>query len=285
MKCSKALRCLFPECRIPDWTYKGEYAIISWNESAAGFGTAGVGRAAGREDRMQDYILIVEDDNDINHMLKELLTLEGYRVRQAFSGTEGLLYMKDKPTAVILDLMLPGMAGAEVLQQIKKESPRTAVIVASAKGDMGSRVSLLRAGADDYLTKPFDTEELLARLEAVLRRRSMQPLPAGQERVEGRPALVFRDITMYPEDFAVSVGGEELSLTKREYLILKLLMENPSKVFTKNNIYESVWNEEFLGEDNAVNVHISNIRSKLSKVRPGVNYIQTVWGIGFKMQQ
>lgn len=236
---------------------------------------------------IQDYILIVEDDNDINQMLKELLTLEGYRVRQAFSGTEGLLYIKDKPpSAVILDLMLPGMAGEEVLRQIKEESPGTAVIVASAKGDMGGRISLLRAGADDYLTKPFDTGELLARLEAVLRRRNMQPLPAGEgQRTEGRQILAFRDITMCPEDFTVSVGGEELSLTKREYLILKLLMENPSKVFTKNNIYESVWNEEFLGEDNAVNVHISNIRSKLSRVRPGVNYIQTVWGIGFKMQQ
>lgn len=236
---------------------------------------------------MRDYILIAEDDNDINQMLKDLLTLEGYRVRQAFSGTEALLYVKgEPPAAVILDLMLPGMTGEEVLWQINKESPQTAIIVASAKGDTGSRISLLRAGADDYLAKPFDTGELLARLEAVLRRRNMQPAPAGEGRqTEGGHILKFRDIAMYPEDFTVSVDGEALSFTKREYLILKLLMENPSKVFTKNNIYESVWNEEFLGEDNAINVHISNIRAKLSKVRPGENYIQTVWGVGFKMQQ
>lgn len=235
---------------------------------------------------MQAYILIVEDDNDINRMLKDLLALEGYQVRQAFSGTEGLLYVKNEPpAAVILDLMLPGMAGEEVLLQMKKISPRTAVIVASAKGDTGSRISLLRAGADDFLVKPFDTGELLARLEAVLRRRGMSAPGEEKRQPCGRAVLTFRDITMYPEDFAVWVGEERLSLTKREYLILKLLMENPAKVFTKSNIYESVWNEEFLGEDNAVNVHISNIRAKLSKVRPGVNYIQTVWGIGFKMQQ
>lgn len=225
----------------------------------------------------QEYILVVEDDNDINRMLKDLLTLEGYRIRQAFSGTEGLLYIKEEtPAAVILDLMLPGMTGEEVLSRMKEISPRTAVLVVSAKGDTGSRISLLKAGADDFLVKPFDTGELLARLEAVLRRR--QPVDAE----EG--TLTFRDITMYPEDFTVLVGGEGISLTKREYLILKLLMENPSKVFTKSNIYESVWNEEFLGEDNAVNVHISNIRSKLSRVRPGEDYIQTVWGIGFKMR-
>lgn len=234
---------------------------------------------------MQDYILIVEDDNDINRMLGELLALDGYQVKQAFSGTEGLLYIREEaPTAVILDLMLPGMPGEEVLARIKEESPRTAVIVASAKGDTGSRISLLRAGADDFIVKPFDTEELLARLEAVLRRRGgAEAAPDGRE--DEKSVLTFRDITIYPDDFAVLVGGERLSLTKREYLILKLLVGNPTKVFTKNNIYQSVWNEEFLGEDNAVNVHISNIRSKLSKIRPGVNYIQTVWGIGFKMQQ
>jgi len=249
---------------------------------------------------MKEFILIVEDDNDINCMLKELLEGQGYETVQAFSGTEALLYLEKRvPDGVILDLMLPGMAGEELLKHIKEKSPDTAVVVSSAKEDVQVRISLLKAGADDYVVKPFDTQELLARLEAVLRRLGrIKQLQTEEEKnaqngaqessvqcgkaQEGR-VIKYKDIVMRPEDFFITVGGEAVSLTKREYLILELLMENPAKVFTKSNIYESVWNEEFLGEDNAVNVHISNIRQKLAKVNPEETYIQTVWGIGFKM--
>ncbi len=264
---------------------------------------------------MQEYILIVEDDNDINNMLNELLSLNGYRTIQSFSGTEALLHIKQEiPAAVVLDLMLPGMDGESVLAQIKSISSRTAVIVASAKEDIDTRISLLRAGADDYVTKPFDTRELLARLEAVLRRSKKQEdglesawecnkhsrIYSGKQlneenlayesQLDGRHGeitehvLRYKDITMYPEDFSVYVGEKELLLTRHEFLILELLMGNPGKVFAKSNIYESVWNEEFIGEDNAVNVHISNIRQKLAKLHPDESYIQTVWGIGFKMK-
>lgn len=233
---------------------------------------------------MQEYILIVEDDGDINQMLAELLGMNGYFTVQAYSGTEALLHVRQKsPAAVILDLMLPGMAGEEVLGKLKAESPETAVLVTSAREDVDTRISLLRAGADDYMTKPFDTQELLARLEAVLRRSGRRPLGAGAFK-EGKEALNYKDITMYPQDFTAYVGEAELTLTRREFLILQLLMEHPGKVFTRSNIYESVWNEEFLGEDNAVNVHISNIRQKLGKLHPKESYIQTVWGIGFKMK-
>ena len=254
---------------------------------------------------MKEFILIVEDDNDINCMLKELLEGQGYETVQAFSGTEALLYLEKRvPDGVILDLMLPGMAGEELLKHIKEKSPDTAVVVSSAKEDVQVRISLLKAGADDYVVKPFDTQELLARLEAVLRRLGrIKQLQTEEEKnaqngaqessvqcgkaqsgnaQEGR-VIKYKDIVMRPQDFFITVGGEAVSLTKREYLILELLMENPAKVFTKSNIYESVWNEEFLGEDNAVNVHISNIRQKLAKVNPEETYIQTVWGIGFKM--
>ena len=245
---------------------------------------------------MREYILIVEDDNDINRMLKELLEGQGYETAQAFSGTEALLYLERRvPDGVILDLMMSGMDGEEVLKRIKALSPDTAVLVSSAKEELQVRVSLLKAGADDYLVKPFDTQELLARLEAVLRRLGRSKESENKEECQEsrssqgkgrreRQELTYRDLVMYPEDFAVTLGGEELSLTKREFLILRLLMENPGKVFTKSNIYESVWNEEFLGEDNAVNVHISNIRQKIAKIKPEENYIQTVWGIGFKMK-
>lgn len=236
---------------------------------------------------MGNYILVVEDDNDINHMLSELLEGRGYGVKSAFSGTEALLLMereteKEVPAAVILDLMLPGMTGEELLAHIKSIDAGIAVIVASAKDDVHTRVELLRAGADDFVVKPFDTDELLARLEAVLRRNG-QGKQCGSA-MQGENRLVYKDIVMQPEDFGITVSGQEISLTRREYLILELLLRNPGKVFTKNNIYESVWNEEYLGEDNAVNVHISNIRQKLAKVNHEETYIQTVWGIGFKMK-
>lgn len=240
---------------------------------------------------MRNYILIVEDDNDISHMLKELLQQSGYATAQAFSGTEALFYIeKELPAALILDLMLPGMNGEELLLKIKQDHPEVAVLIASAKEDIRTRVSLLRAGADDYIVKPFDVEELLARLEAVLRRSEKSAISENKENTdllsEGtrRATLQYKDILIEPEEFRVTVAGSEIRLTRREYLILELLMKNPGKVFTKNNIYESVWNEEFLGEDNAVNVHISNIRQKLAKVNPTETYIETVWGIGFKMK-
>lgn len=226
---------------------------------------------------MSNYILIVEDDNDISQMLRELLQQEGYATQQAYSGTEALFYLeKECPKAVILDLMLPGISGEELLSKIKVAYPQIAVIVASAKEELQTRISLLRAGADDYITKPFDTDELLARLEAVLRR------SAKEQTAE--KVLQYKDIIMSPEEARVTVAGVEIKLTRREFLILKLLMENPGKVFTKSNIYESVWNEEFLGEDNAVNVHISNLRQKIAKVNDKETYIETVWGIGFKMK-
>ena len=229
---------------------------------------------------MQHYILIVEDDNEINHMLTELLQSSGYATQSAYSGTEALLYFeKGEPLAVILDLMLPGMTGEALLSEIKAIDSEIPVIVASAKEDVHTRVEMLRTGADDYVVKPFDTEELLARLEVALRRSDKT-----REKVRQGEILSFKDIIIESDQYRVTVSGQEIALTRREFLILELLMSNPNKVFTKNNIYESVWNEEFVGEDNAVNVHISNIRQKLAKVNSSEAYIQTVWGIGFKMK-
>lgn len=235
---------------------------------------------------VRKYILIVEDDNDINQMLCELLQQNGYDTSRAFSGTEALLYIeREVPEAMILDLMLPGMSGEEVLAKVKNEHPEVAVIITSAKEETRTRIELLRSGADDYIVKPFDVEELLARLEAVLRRsdRGHYHITQGnKDAADGR--LFYKDIVLVPAEFCVMVGGQEVRLTRREYLILELLMRNPGKVFTKSNIFESVWNEEYLGEDNAVNVHISNIRQKLAKQNPEEAYIETVWGIGFKLK-
>lgn len=222
-------------------------------------------------------ILIVEDDLDINNLLVELLTRQEYEVVRAYSGTEALLWIeKQSFDLILLDLMLPGMSGEEVLQKLKEEKKDTCVIALSAKDDTKSKIHMLRGGADDYITKPFDTEELLARIEVALRKSNKAS--AKQEEV-----YCLRDLKLDTKNILVTLKNEPVVLTKREYLILKLLMSHPNRVYTKNNIFESVWGEEFLGEDNAVNVHISNIRHKLAKINPDDSYIQTVWGIGFKM--
>ncbi|MCL2109604.1 MAG: response regulator transcription factor [Oscillospiraceae bacterium] len=216
-------------------------------------------------------ILIIEDDTSINNLLRDLLTRHSYSPVQVFSGTEALLCLQQRSfDLILLDLMLPGKTGGEVLVEIR-QSGNTPVIALTAVVDKDSVVNLLKAGANDYLTKPFDNAELLARIEVQLRSNTGKP-----------KALKYREITLDPERFDGFVGESALGLSKREYEILKLLMEHPTKVFTKNNLYESVWRDEFLGDDNTINVHVSKIRAKIAKYADG-EYIQTVWGIGFKM--
>ncbi len=218
-------------------------------------------------------ILIVEDDADISNMLRELLSPH-YSISQAFSGTEAVMCAeREEFDLILLDLMLPGLTGEEVLERVRAQG-NVPVIAVSAKDDKSTKVGLLKSGVDDFIGKPFDNDELMARIEALLRRSS----GGGSTDV-----LTFKNVKLNRSTMEVSVCNKPVSLTKREYLILELLMSNPKKIFTKNNIFESVWNEQFLGEDNAVNVHISNIRQKLSKLDPGESYIQTVWGLGFKM--
>lgn len=218
-------------------------------------------------------ILVVEDDADISNMLRELLSPH-YSISQAFSGTEAVMCAeREEFDLILLDLMLPGLTGEEVLERVRAQG-NVPLIAVSAKDDKSTKVGLLKSGVDDFIGKPFDNDELMARIEALLRRSS----GGGSTDV-----LTFKNVKLNRSTMEVSVCNKPVSLTKREYLILELLMSNPKKIFTKNNIFESVWNEQFLGEDNAVNVHISNIRQKLSKLDPGESYIQTVWGLGFKM--
>lgn len=223
------------------------------------------------------HILIVEDDTLISDMIKKLLFQNGYSTTTAYSGTEAILLLKQQSfELILLDLMLPGISGEVVLEKIK-ESSDTPVIGVSSKTDTESKINLIRHGADDYITKPFNNKELLVRIEAVLRR--YQKGNTASEEI-----LHFKDLTLNSTTLEVKIENEQISLTRYEFLILKLLMTNPSRVFTKNIIYESVWNENFEGEENAINVHIGNLRKKFSKVIPDETYIQTVWGLGFKMQ-
>ena len=220
------------------------------------------------------FVLVVEDDFQLNEMLKKVLLKEGYDVETAFSGTEALLLLENRMIdLVVLDLMLPGVSGEKVLDKIK-EKMDIPIIILSAKSEIDSKVDLIKRGADDYITKAVDNKELLVRIEAVMRR---------SEPSKMRKKYSYKDIVLDASSYSVKVAGVEVSFTKYEYLILKLLMSEPERIFTKNNIYESIWNEEFFGEENAINVHISNIRKKLSEINKNEQYIETVRGIGFRL--
>ncbi|MDR2749706.1 MAG: response regulator transcription factor [Clostridiales bacterium] len=227
-------------------------------------------------------ILIVEDDAAINRLLSEALVTAGYNSSSAYSGSEALLMLtRAEYQLVILDLMLPGKTGAEVLSEIRRKSA-VPVIVLSARVDKESKLALLGLGADDYVTKPFDVDELLARVEAQLRRSTVYS--------ERRHQLSYLDITLLPDTYEAMVGDEAISLTLREFQILSLLIANPKQVFTRSQIYESVWGNSYLdggsrtsSDDKTVNVHISNLRAKLGKSQH--NHIKTVWGIGFRLAE
>ena len=213
-------------------------------------------------------IAVVEDDVHIGNMLAELLTANGYAVLRAFSGSEAaLLLEKERPDLVILDLMLPGMSGEEVLARIAGLCP---VIILSAKTDVRGKVRNLNAGAVDYVTKPFDNDELLARIGVHLRR--------GHDRAP----LSLGGIRMDFDTFEVSVEERPVRLTKTEFAILRTFLENPRKVYSRSAILDYI--EGFVpdGEESSVGVHISNLRRKLEEVSPR-SYIQTVWGIGFRL--
>ena len=217
-------------------------------------------------------IMVVDDDIHIGNMLEELLVKEGYWVSRAYSGTEAMLYLSSNtPDLILLDLMLPGLSGEEILPKIK-EIP---VIVISAKTGVNDKVKLLLGGAADYITKPFDTKELLARIQVQLRKLSF---PAGAKRLE------FGDITMNTEAHSISVCSNPVRLTKTEYAILKLLLKNPSQVITKSAILDKISEDTPDCMESSLKVHISNLRKKLREAG-GRDYIEAVWGIGFKMKE
>ena len=227
---------------------------------------------------MKNKILVIEDDADINTLLKKILERAGYET--AFSGTEGRLLLKlNSYDLVLLDLMLPGLSGEELLTEIRK-TLRMPVIALTAKAGLSDKVNVLGSGADDYITKPFEKQELLARIQAQLRRAG--DYSAVQTDASSPQKLTCRELELYPENHRVLLRGEEIPLTTHEFLLLQLLMANPQKVFSRENLYQSVWNSDFYGEDNAVSVHISNIRKKLAALTDE-EYIQTVWGIGYKI--
>lgn len=226
---------------------------------------------------MPYYIWIIEDDPDINRLLAKLLRSAGYEIKQAFSGTEAkLLLEKETPDLILLDLMLPGISGEQLLTQLREDLHLSIpILILSAKSSLNDKVALLKTGADDYITKPFEPEEVLARIQAALRRaKKIQTAPE---------ILCHKNMKLYPDSRKVTVHDKELILTAHEYDILYLLMRSPEKVYSRESLYELVWNGGYYGENNTVNVHVSNLRKKLKEADDSEEYIQTVYGIGFKI--
>ncbi len=220
-------------------------------------------------------ILIIEDHEDVNRVLAEALTDADYKVTSTFTGTDGMAEIKKNTyDLILLDIMLPYKSGDEILKEVRDFSD-VPIIIISAKDMIGTKIDLLKLGADDYITKPFDLGEVAARVESNLRR--------SQRQVQKKTLFQYKDLVLDDNGKRVTINGMEVELTAKEYMILELLLKHHGKVFTKANLYESIWKDEYLGDDNAVKTHISNLRHKLKEINPNEEYVETVWGIGYRL--
>lgn len=224
-------------------------------------------------------ILTAEDDKDINRLICEYLSSQGHEMLSVQNGLDAVRIVREQDdlSLLILDLMLPFQSGDMVLQKIREFSD-IPVIVVSAKSDTASKIDLIRMGADDYLTKPFDIDEFLVRVEAVLRR-----YEGNSSKRKEAETLVCKNLVLDITSGKAAVCGEALTLTGKEFAILKLMLKNPAKLWSKANLFESVWGENYLSDDNTIKVHMSNIRTKLKKLDPDNEYIETVWGMGYRL--
>lgn len=226
---------------------------------------------------MRRRLLVVEDDHTLRQALAFNLAREGYEVSSVADGAAALEAARNPSLdLILLDVMLPGMSGVEVLRVIRREGVSTPVIILSAKGDEIDRVVGLKVGADDYVAKPFSRPELLARIEAVLRRRRRE----GNEPESAEPALVFDDVTIDRARREVTVGGEPVHLTTKEFDLLAHMAAHPGRIFTRDQLTARVWGYDFVGDERTVDVHISWLRGKL-RSRRGHNWFRTVRGVGY----
>lgn len=225
---------------------------------------------------MAETILIIEDDTDINNMLQVLLRQNRYMTVSAYSGTEGLLVHGDNIDLVLLDIMLPGRSGDDIIRELKAKH-NIPVIVMSAIHDISKKVDLFALGADDYITKPFHNDELLARISARLRN--------SQGTASAHCILTYKEIELDKNYFSAKCCGRPLELSKHEFDLLYMLMKNLGRICTKAMIYDTVWDYENSADDNTLNVHISKLRKKLKSCNPDFDYIETVWGIGYRLKK
>lgn len=225
-------------------------------------------------------ILIVEDDKEINRLLCEYLQSRNYEVINAVNGLSALTLLRDRTDIdlVLLDLMLPLQSGDVVLTKLREFSG-VPVIVLSARDTVQTKIDLIRMGADDYMTKPFDLDEVEVRIEAILRRMEKQVKADGAEKLQ------HKELIMDCMAKTVTVKGNAVVLTSKEYRLLELLLRNPAKLFSKANLFESVWNEPYFNEDSTLKVHMSNLRNKIKQYAPDEEYIETVWRMGYRLKQ
>ncbi|MBR5421569.1 MAG: response regulator transcription factor [Lachnospiraceae bacterium] len=231
-------------------------------------------------------LLIVEDDREIRKLLADYLTKREYEVTEAGDGNSArIIILRESFDIILMDMMLPGANGDELIRMLREakrntEKAHTPVIVISARSDLDTRLETMRMGADDYIIKPFDPDEVLVRIEALLRRsRGGKYTRSGEEEL-----LEAAGIRYDLKQNEASFEGKPLKLTAKERALLLLFLRSPDKTFTKANLYESVWEDVYYCEDNTVNVHMSNLRSKL-KSAAGRDLIETVWGIGYRLKE
>lgn len=226
-----------------------------------------------------DKILLVEDDVEISTMLKNFLSTENFEVTTAYDGESACdKFFSDSFSLVLLDLMIPKMSGIEVMSKIR-ERHTVPIIIISAKDTDSDKTLGLGLGADDYITKPFSVTEVLARIKANIRRSTKYAAGETKRQV----ILKKGSLIMNLNDYSVTKNDRRLELTSKEFEILKLFLQNPKKVYTKEQIYSLVWKDMYYGDENAVNVHISRLRNKIEDNPRKPQYIITVWGIGYKL--
>lgn len=224
-------------------------------------------------------ILLVEDDREISEMLKGFLMTENFEVTTAFDGECACQqFFADHYSLVLLDLMIPKKSGMEVMKEIREKST-VPIIILSAKDTDSDKTLGLGMGADDYITKPFSVTEVLARIKANIRRTTQY----ASQTVREEGILTWGSLSMNTNDYSILKNGIRIELTAKEFGILKLLMKNPKKVYTKEQLYSLVWNDAYLGDENAVNVHISRLRNKIEENPHEPRIIVTVWGIGYRL--
>ena len=234
-------------------------------------------------------ILIIEDDKEIAALLSVYLTKNGYEITCRYDGVAGLNELRGNISGydmILLDMMLPGFSGDELLPKLRSLTD-VPVIVISAVSNLDDRLSMMRAGADDYIIKPFELSEVLVRIEAVARRYgSGSGDTAGEKKKEntGMHELTYGNIHVNADSAEVFINGQEISLTAKEYELLMLFLGNKNKLFSKANLYESIWEGEYFPEDTTLKVHMSNLRGKLRKYDP-FDYIETVWGMGYRLRK
>lgn len=219
------------------------------------------------------HILVVEDNVDLNALLVQALTDQGHRVRGVHDGLQAREALTDDVDLVLLDIMLPLINGASLLEQWRRTTD-IPVIVVSAKDATWTKIDLLKLGADDYVTKPFDLGEVCARVEALLRRSRPAPTPD--------PVVRWGHLAYDPGAATLAVAGTEVALTATEFRLLGLLLDHPGQVFSKARIHEHLWDEPYAGDDGAIKTHVSNLRTKIRRAE-AFDYIETVWGLGYRL--